>query len=82
MQITGLNRTKQRMKPALKSAGKFVLLHAVTYGPAGVAGWAVKSVARKPLRLILGFVLEPILAKVMNKLTAKILKQPHVKNPK
>nr|QTX15092.1 Phage shock protein D [Klebsiella pneumoniae] len=35
---------------ALKIAGKLVLLTALRYGPAGVAGWAVKSVARRPLK--------------------------------
>jgi hypothetical protein len=30
----------------LKSAAKFIIINAVTYGPAGVTGWAVKSVAR------------------------------------
>ncbi len=37
----------QKVKPGLKIAGKLVLLTALRYGPAGVAGWAVKSVARR-----------------------------------
>lgn len=37
-------RAGQRVKPGFKIAGKLVLLTALRYGPAGVAGWAVKSV--------------------------------------
>ncbi|MFX4316585.1 phage shock protein D, partial [Enterobacter sp. 63] len=32
----------QKVKPGLKLAGKLVLFTALRYGPAGVAGWAVK----------------------------------------
>ena len=39
-------RAGQRVKPGFKIAGKLVLLTALRYGPAGVAGWAVKSVAK------------------------------------
>ncbi|MGS9097638.1 phage shock protein PspD, partial [Salmonella enterica subsp. enterica serovar Infantis] len=38
-----------------------VLLSALRFGPAGVAGWAVKSVARGPLKMLLAFALEPVL---------------------
>lgn len=41
-------RAGQKVKPGMKIAGKLVLLTALRYGPAGVAGWAVKSVARRP----------------------------------
>ena len=44
---------RRRATPALKSAGKFIIISAVTYAPGGLAGWAVKSVARRPLRLLL-----------------------------
>lgn len=37
----------QKVKPGFKLAGKLVLLTALRYGPAGVAGWAIKSVARR-----------------------------------
>lgn len=50
----------QKVKPGLKIAGKLVLLTALRYGPAGVAGWAVKSVARRPLKMLLMLVLEPM----------------------
>ncbi len=31
----------QKVKPGLKIAGKLVLMTALRYGPAGVAGWAL-----------------------------------------
>jgi len=76
------NSAKRRVKPALKSVGKFVLINAVTYGPAGVAGWAVKSVSKKPVKLFLGMVLEPLLSKMMKKVSARIMKAQHEKYPK
>ena len=39
-------RAGQQVKPGLKIVGKLALLTALRYGPAGVAGLAVKSVAR------------------------------------
>ena len=44
----------QKVKPGFKLAGKLVLLTALRYGPAGVAGWAIKSVARRPLKNVAG----------------------------
>ena len=41
----------QKVKPGFKLAGKLVLLTALRYGPAGVAGWAIKSVARRPQKI-------------------------------
>jgi phage shock protein D len=56
----------QKVKPGLKIAGKLVLLTALRYGPAGVAGWAVKSVARRPLKM-LAVALEPLLSRLANR---------------
>lgn len=50
----------QKVKPGFKLAGKLVLLTALRYGPAGVAGWAIKSVARRPLKMLLAVALEPL----------------------
>ncbi|SUH15508.1 peripheral inner membrane phage-shock protein [Salmonella enterica subsp. enterica] len=47
---TRWQRAGQKVKSGFKIAGKLVLLTALRYGPAGVAGWAVKSVARRPLK--------------------------------
>lgn len=57
----------QKAKPGLKIAGKLVLLTALRYGPAGVAGWAVKSVARRPLKMLLAVALEPLLSRLANR---------------
>lgn len=63
--------TAQKAKPGLKIVGKLVLLTALRYGPAGVAGWAVKSVARRPLKMLLALVLEPVMAKILRKVSAR-----------
>uniref|UniRef100_UPI00352A8B14 phage shock protein PspD n=1 Tax=Escherichia coli TaxID=562 RepID=UPI00352A8B14 len=44
----------QKVKPGFKLAGKLVLLTALRYGPAGVAGWGVKKVGRPPPEKVLG----------------------------
>ena len=60
-----------KARPGIKLAGKLVLLGALRYGPAGVAGWAVKSVARRPLKMLLALTLEPLLARVLRKISAR-----------
>lgn len=65
---TRWQRAGRKVKPGFKIAGKLVLLTALRYGPAGVAGWAVKSVARRPLKMLLAFALEPVLRKAANKI--------------
>ncbi|HDG9183406.1 phage shock protein PspD [Citrobacter sp. Cf039] len=64
-------RAGQRVKPGFKIAGKLVLLTALRYGPSGVAGWAVKSVARRPLKMLLALVLEPVLSRAAAKLSKR-----------
>ncbi|MDX6042431.1 MULTISPECIES: phage shock protein PspD [Scandinavium] len=64
-------RTGQKVKPGLKIAGKLVLLTALRYGPAGVAGWAIKSVARRPLKMLLAVALEPVLARLASRMSRK-----------
>ena len=61
----------QKVKPGLKIAGKLVLLTALRYGPAGVAGWAGKSVARRPLKMLLMLVLEPILSRAAQRFSKR-----------
>ncbi len=51
--------------------GQLVLLTALRYGPAGVAGWAIKSVARRPLKMLLAVALEPLLSRAANKLAQR-----------
>ncbi|MBW5962918.1 phage shock protein D [Klebsiella michiganensis] len=62
----------QKVKPGLKIAGKLVLLTALRYGPAGVAGWAVKSVARRPLKMLLMLVLEPMLSRAAQRFSKRL----------
>lgn len=66
---------RHRAAPALKSAAQFIIINAVTYGPAGVTGWAVKSVARRPLRLLLAVALEPLLKRVMNRMASRFIRE-------
>ncbi|HEJ8431698.1 TPA: phage shock protein PspD [Klebsiella oxytoca] len=61
----------QKVKPGLKIAGKLVLVTALRYGPAGVAGWAVKSVARRPLKMLLMLVLEPMLSRAAQRFSKR-----------
>ncbi|WP_297120852.1 phage shock protein PspD [uncultured Enterobacter sp.] len=63
----------QKVKPGLKIAGKLVLLTALRFGPAGVAGWAVKSVARKPVRMLLAVALEPMLQKLAKRVSRRYM---------
>ncbi|WP_380178091.1 phage shock protein PspD [Kalamiella sp. sgz302252] len=55
----------------LKKAGKFVLLGALSYGPAGLAGWAVKAVAHRPLKIVLAWALEPLIRRALRGATAR-----------
>lgn len=68
---TRWQRAGQKVKPGMKIAGKLVLLTALRYGPAGVAGWAVKSVARRPLKMVLALALEPLLSRLAAKLSKR-----------
>lgn len=66
-------QTTQKIKPGMKIAGKVVLLAALRFGPAGVAGWAVKSVARRPVKLLLAFALEPLLNRMASKFSKRFM---------
>lgn len=68
---TRWQRAGQKMKPGVKLAGKLVLLTALRYGPAGVAGWAIKSVARRPLKMLLALALEPLLRRAAAKISRR-----------
>ncbi|MFW0765720.1 phage shock protein PspD [Trabulsiella odontotermitis] len=62
----------QKVKPGIKIAGKLVLLTALRYGPGGLAGWAVKSVARRPVKLLLAVALEPLLSRLARRLSRAV----------
>lgn len=70
--MTTFQTAKPKAKKGLKIAGKLVLLVALRYGPAGVAGWAVKSVARRPLKMLLAFTIEPLLARMLRNLSGRL----------
>ena len=53
-----------------------MLLTELRYGPAGVAGWAVKSVARRPAKMLLALVLEPLLSRMARKVSARYDNKP------
>lgn len=64
-------RTGHKMQSGMKLAGKLVLLTALRYGPAGMAGWAVKSVARRPLKWALTVALEPLLSRLAQRIARR-----------
>ncbi|NUU66557.1 phage shock protein PspD [Enterobacteriaceae bacterium BIT-l23] len=66
-----LNHAARKAAPVARVAGKLVLLTALRYGPAGVAGWAVKSVARRPLKMVLAVALEPLLSRLAHRLSRR-----------
>ncbi|EGT5710651.1 phage shock protein PspD [Cronobacter dublinensis] len=73
---TRWQRVSRHAKPGLKLAGKLALMTALRYGPAGVAGWAIKSVARRPLKIALAFALEPLLKRLANRVSARYISKP------
>ncbi|WP_333893660.1 phage shock protein PspD [Atlantibacter subterraneus] len=69
MKPTRWQQASVKAHPGLKLAGKLIILGALRYGPAGVAGWAVKSVARRPVKMLLAFALEPLLKRLATRLS-------------
>lgn len=69
MKQTRWQQASVKARPGLKLAGKLIILGALRYGPAGVAGWAVKSVARRPVKMLLAFALEPLLKRLATRLS-------------
>ncbi len=74
-----LYRVQRNVKPGLQIVGKLALLAALRFGPAGVAGWAVKSVARRPLKMALAFALEPLLKRAANKFSRRFMSEKDLK---
>lgn len=69
MKPTRWQQASVKARPGLKLACKLIILGALRYGPAGVAGWAVKSVARRPVKMLLAFALEPLLKRLATRLS-------------
>ncbi|WP_039056037.1 phage shock protein PspD [Enterobacter sp. Bisph1] len=70
---------RRSVKPGLQIVGKLALLAALRFGPAGVAGWAIKSVARRPLKMALAFALEPLLKRAADKFSRRFISENHLK---
>lgn len=70
---------QRNVKPGLRIVGKLALLAALRFGPAGVAGWAVKSVARRPLKMALAFALEPLLKRAASKVSRRFMSNNTIK---
>ncbi|MFI8417031.1 phage shock protein PspD [Serratia sp. NPDC078593] len=52
----------------LKTLSKVIIIALMSYGPVGATSWLLKTVSRKPVRLVLAMVLEPIFRKGLTKL--------------
>ena len=64
----------QKVKPGFKLAGKLVLLTALRYGPAGVAGGAIKYVSRRPPEMLVAVGLGTLLSPGANKIAPRFKK--------
>ncbi|STG54786.1 peripheral inner membrane phage-shock protein [Escherichia coli] len=60
----------QKVKPGFKLAGNWYFLPHCAM-PGGCGGWAIKSVARRPLKMLLAVALEPLLSRAANKLAQR-----------
>ncbi|AEF45739.1 MULTISPECIES: phage shock protein PspD [Serratia] len=58
---------KQGAGTVLKTLSKVIIMALLNYGPAGAAGWLLRTVGRKPIRFVLALVLEPLFRKGLNK---------------
>ncbi|MFD1803489.1 phage shock protein PspD [Mixta tenebrionis] len=70
--MSNFRQRAYRATPALKSVGKQLLIHGLMLAPAGISGWAIKSIARRPLRLLIAFALEPLLKKAASRLASRL----------
>ncbi|OON41179.1 phage shock protein D [Izhakiella australiensis] len=73
--VYSLHQAIRRSSPTLKRAGKFIIINAIAAAPGGIAGWAVKSVTRKPLRLLLALTLEPLLSRLMSGVGKRFIRE-------
>ncbi|PTA80188.1 phage shock protein PspD [Serratia sp. Nf2] len=59
----------------LKTLAKVIIIALLNYGPAGAAGWLLKTIGRKPVRFVLALVLEPLFRKGLNKAFGRYVKE-------
>ncbi|AIN20236.1 MULTISPECIES: phage shock protein PspD [Yersinia] len=71
------NSARPRAGVVLTTLIKIIFSVALTYGPAGAAGFIVKNVSRKPLRWLLLMMLEPMLKRAMGAAVGQFAKEKH-----
>ncbi|CNG01992.1 phage shock protein D [Yersinia enterocolitica] len=71
------NPARSRAGVVLTTLIKIIFSVALTYGPAGAAGFIVRNVSRKPLRWLLLMMLEPMLKRAMGAVAGQFAKEKH-----
>ncbi|EKN3469349.1 phage shock protein PspD [Yersinia enterocolitica] len=71
------NPARSRAGVVLTTLIKIIFSVALTYGPAGAAGFIVRNVSRKPLRWLLLMMLEPMLKRAMAVAAGQFAKEKH-----
>ncbi|AOF15041.1 phage shock protein D [Yersinia enterocolitica] len=71
------NPARSRAGVVLTTLIKIIFSVALTYGPAGAAGFIVRNVSRKPLRWLLLMMLEPMLKRAMGAEVGQFAKEKH-----
>lgn len=66
---------KPKAGALLKTLSKVIIIALMSYGPAGATSWLLKTVSRKPLRLVLALLLEPLFRKGLNKAFGRYAKE-------
>lgn len=59
--VSRLKTGWQRLPALLQGAAKLLIIALMNYGPVGATSWLLRTVSRRPLRLVLAFLLEPLL---------------------
>ncbi|WP_392435303.1 phage shock protein PspD [Yersinia sp. HM-2024] len=71
------NPARSRAGVVLTTLIKIIFSVALTYGPAGAAGFIVRNVSRKPLRWLLLMMLEPMLKRAIGAAARQFAKEKH-----
>lgn len=69
------NRLKGTSVTALKAAGRLIIFAVVHFGPAGISGWVVKSLAHSPLKYLLRLLLASVLRSAMSGALAGVTRE-------
>ncbi|GAA0486007.1 MULTISPECIES: phage shock protein PspD [Tatumella] len=71
-----------RLMSVLLSAVKFIIITILSRTPAGISARVLNRVARRPVRIILAMVLEPVLSAIMKKISARLFREKHEQTAK